>query len=204
MPATPLFPPRDSRALASARLLEGAQVLRESADACAEALARAAELVGDALAAGHRVLVFGNGGSASQALHLAAELTGRFARERAPLPALALGASGPELTALANDYGFERAYARLVEAHGRPGDAVVAFSTSGDSENVVAGVREARTRGLRTVGLSGRGGGKLASLVDVAIVIPSDVTPRIQEAHLALAHALCEIVEERFGDSPSA
>jgi D-sedoheptulose 7-phosphate isomerase len=144
---------------------------------------------------GGRALVFGNGGSASDAQHLASELAGRFDRERPALPALALTANSSDLTAIGNDYGFEHVFARLVQAHGRPGDVAIALSTSGRSRNVNAAVSEARSRGLRSIALVGKGGGELASLVDVAVVVPSDSTARIQECHITLAHVLCELVD---------
>lgn len=174
---------------------ESARVKLALLEACAEPIAAAAELLVEAFRAGGRLLAFGNGGSAADAQHFASELTGRFDRERPGLPALALTANPCDLTAIGNDYGFERQFARLVEAHGRPGDVAVAFSTSGDSPNVAAAAREARARGLSTIGLTGKGGGKLASLVDVAIVVPSDSTARIQESHITVAHVLCELVD---------
>jgi D-sedoheptulose 7-phosphate isomerase len=162
---------------------------------CGDAIAEAAGVLIDSLRAGGRVLAFGNGGSAADAQHLAAELAGRFDRERPGLPVLALTANSSDLTAIGNDYGFEQVFARLVQAHGRPGDAVVAISTSGNSPNVKAAVAEARARGLRSIGLLGKGGGALAGLVDVAVVVPSDSTPRVQEVHAVVIHAWCELVE---------
>jgi len=179
-----------------ALLEESARVKRAVAEGQAEAIARAAALVAEAFRAGGRALLFGNGGSAADALHIAAEWCGRLGRERPGLPALALGANPSELTAIANDYGFERVFARLVEAHGRPGDVAIALSTSGDSANVLAAVDEARVRGLATLALVGKGGGKLAGRVELAVVVPSDDTQRIQEAHIAIGHALAELVED--------
>jgi len=166
------------------------------ATSAAEPIASAAELLVQAFRAGRKALLFGNGGSAADAQHIAAEWSGRLARERAPLPALALGANPAELTALANDYGFERVFARLVEAHGRPGDVAIAISTSGRSPNVLAGVEAARAAGLRTIALTGRLGTLLAERVDVALRVPSDDTQRIQEAHLAIGHVLAALVDE--------
>ena len=157
-----------------------------------------------ALRGGSKLLAFGNGGSAADAQHLAAELAGRFERERPALPALALTANTSDLTAIGNDYGFEQVFARLVEAHGRPGDVAIAISTSGNSENVLRGVDAARARGLRSIGLTGKGGGKLAARVDVAVVVPSDVTARIQEAHATIVHVLCELVELALFPGPAA
>jgi D-sedoheptulose 7-phosphate isomerase len=179
-----------------ARLEEGARVQRAVAAAQADAIARAAALVAESFRAGGRALLFGNGGSASDALHLAAEWSGRLGRERPGLPALALAGNPAELTALANDYGYARVFERLVGVHGRAGDVAIALSTSGDSPNVLAAVDEARARGLRTLALTGKGGGKLAGRVELAIVVPSDDTQRIQEAHIAIGHALAELVED--------
>ncbi|MGI9590142.1 MAG: D-sedoheptulose-7-phosphate isomerase [Myxococcota bacterium] len=176
-------------------LEESARVKRDTLETAGSRIAEAAELAIETFRAGGRLLAFGNGGSASDAQHLAAELAGRFDRDRPGLPALALTANSSDLTAIGNDYGFDRVFARLVEAHGRPGDLVVGISTSGDSANVVAGVEQARDRGLRTIGLVGKGGGRLAGCVDVAIVIPSDSTARIQECHITAIHVLCELVD---------
>jgi len=117
-------------------------------------------------------------------------------RERPALPAIALTANTSDLTAIGNDYGYDHVFARLVEAHGRPGDVAVAISTSGNSPNVLEAVAVARQRGIATIGLTGRGGGKLATCVDVPIVVPSDRTPRIQESHIAMIHVLCELVDD--------
>ncbi|MCA9737182.1 MAG: D-glycero-beta-D-manno-heptose 1-phosphate adenylyltransferase [Gemmatimonadetes bacterium] len=163
-----------------------------------EAVARAAELWIRTLRAGGRILFCGNGGSAADAQHLAAELTGRFERERAPLPGLALTTDTSALTAVGNDYGFADVFARQVRALGRPGDTLVALSTSGRSDNVVRAVEEARRRGVRTVGLLGRDGGVLAERVDVALVVPSDRTARIQEVHILIGHHLCGQVDEAW------
>ncbi len=169
---------------------------RATLDAQAGAIERAADRIVECLRGGGRVLAFGNGGSASDAQHLCAELAGRYERERPGLPALALTANTSDLTAIGNDYGYERVFARLVEAHGRSGDVAVAISTSGNSPNVLRAVETARERGIATIGLTGRGGGKLASLVDVPIVVASDRTARIQESHITILHVLCELVEE--------
>jgi D-sedoheptulose 7-phosphate isomerase len=189
--------PRGDGRLARVRasLEESARVKRDTFEAAGARIADAAELVIAAFRAGGRLYAFGNGGSASDAQHLAAELAGRFDRDRPGLPALALTANTSDLTAIGNDFGFDRVFARLVEAHGREGDVAVAITTSGDSPNVIAGVEEARARGLRTIGLLGKGGGKLADAVDVAIVIPSNSTARIQECHIAVIHVICELID---------
>ena len=162
----------------------------------------AAAIIADALRQGGKLLLFGNGGSAADAQHIAAELVGRFLLERAPLPALALSDNGASVTAIANDYTFVDVFARQVAGLGVPGDVVLAISTSGSSPNVLAGVAEARARDMHTIGLTGADGGALASAVDVCIAVPADSTPRIQEAHTVVAHLLCEIVERELARRP--
>jgi D-sedoheptulose 7-phosphate isomerase len=180
----------------SAAFDESARVKREFAAGHAQAMERAARILIDCFSRGGKVLLFGNGGSAADAQHIAAEWEGRFRRERPGLPAIALTANSSNLTAIGNDYGFERVFARLVEAHGRKGDVAIAISTSGNSPNVLAGLDEARVRGMHTLGLAGNDGGKLAGLVDVALVVPSDRTDRIQEVHITALHALCDAVDD--------
>jgi phosphoheptose isomerase len=161
------------------------------------AVVQAADAVLDAYARGGKVLVFGNGGSAADAQHFAAELVGRFERDRPGMAAVALTTDTCALTSVANDYGFERIFARQIEALGREGDVVVAISTSGASPNVIAGLREAAARGLRTIALTGRNGGELGTLADIHINVPHDTTCRVQEVHMTLLHAICGIVEGR-------
>ena len=177
-----------------------ATVARESSGAIFEA----ALLIMGCLRNGGKVLFFGNGGSAADAQHLAAELVGRFVRERAGLPAIALTTDSSILTAVGNDYGFEQVFARQIQALGRPGDVAVAISTSGNSANVLEGVKEARKRNLKTIGLTGTGGGALAQQADVAITIPSTSTARIQECHIAIGHLFCELVDADFSESKSS
>jgi len=183
-------------------LEESARVKRALSSSSAEAIARAASVLVDAFAAGRKALLFGNGGSAADAQHIAAEWTGRLSRERPALPALALTANTSELTALGNDYGFDRVFARLVEAHGRAGDVAIAVSTSGNSTNVLAAVDAASSLGLRTIALTGRGGGRLADRVELALVVPSDDTQRIQESHIAIGHVLAELVDAALFPAP--
>lgn len=166
-----------------------------------ERLRRAIQAVVRALRDGHKLLVCGNGGSAADAQHLAAELVCRMEREGAALPALALTANGPIITAWANDHRFEDVFARQVEALGRPGDVLVAISTSGRSPNVIQAVQTARRRGLFTIGLLGRGG-RLAELVDLALLVPSSHTPHVQECHVVIYHALCRGVEAALRGEP--
>lgn len=150
---------------------------------------------------GKKVMLFGNGGSATDASHIAAEFVGRYRRDRDPLPALALGTDMAALTCIANDYDFTDIFSRQVLAHGRKGDVAIAISTSGNSLNVIRGVEAAHDRGLVTVGWTGATGGKLMDLVDYSFRVPSSVTARIQECHITLGHVLCELIEERlFGD----
>ncbi len=185
----------DAAARVRATLLESARVKEVVARELAGEIAAAAQLVAAAYRAGRKTLLFGNGGSASDAQHIAAEWTGKLGRERRALPSIALSANSSDLTAIGNDYGYERVFARLVEAHGVAGDVAIAISTSGNSPNVIAAVEEAKRRGLRTIGLLGRGGGKLAGHVELALVVPSADTQRIQEAHIAIAHAIAEVVD---------
>jgi D-sedoheptulose 7-phosphate isomerase len=151
--------------------------------------------------AGGKLLLFGNGGSAADAQHMAAELVGRFLLDRPPLPAIALTTDTSALTAIANDYGFEHVFSRQVEALGDAGDATLAISTSGASPNVLTAVRTARTKGLHTIALVGPGGSELESLADVVVVVDAE-GPAIQEGQLTVEHALCAAVEEElFGTS---
>jgi D-sedoheptulose 7-phosphate isomerase len=161
-------------------------------------IAQAAGMITASLAEGGKLLLFGNGGSASDASHIATEFVARFMRDRRALPALSLCADQSALTAIANDFGYERVFARQLEALGAPGDVVLAISTSGRSPNVLAGTRAARSLGLTTIGLSGAGGGDLAGLVDVCLRVPSETTARIQEGHILIAHVLCELVEQEL------
>jgi D-sedoheptulose 7-phosphate isomerase len=170
-------------------------VIGQAREANRAALPAAARVLAASLGAGRKVLFCGNGGSAADAQHAAAELVGRFARERRAWPALALTGDTSVLTAVANDYGFDRVFARQVEAYGGAGDALVAISTSGASPNVLRAVEAARSLGLATIGLTGGAGGALGGLVDVHLVAPSASTPRVQEAHAVLLHALCDLVE---------
>ncbi len=185
----------DPVASVRATLEASAAAKRAVAVQLAEPIAHAGEWVAAAYRAGGKTLLFGNGGSAADAQHIAAEWTGKLGPDRAALPSLALTANTSDLTAIANDYGFERVFARLIEAHGRAGDVAIAISTSGNSPNVIAAVEEARRRGLRTIGLLGKGGGKLAGLVELALVVPSADTQRIQECHIAIGHAIAELVD---------
>jgi D-sedoheptulose 7-phosphate isomerase len=159
------------------------------------AVVRAADMIRAAFAAGGKVLTFGNGGSAADAQHLAAELVGRFERRRAAFAALALTADTSVLTSVANDDGFVQVFARQIEGLGNPGDVAVAISTSGESANVLEGLRVATLRGMRTVALTGRTGGPVGAAAEIHVNVPDDSAARVQEVHRTLIHAICRIVE---------
>ena len=164
----------------------------------ARVVERMAEVVVDALRAGRRLYVCGNGGSAADSQHIAGELVGRFMKERAALPCVALTTDTSVLTALGNDYDFDAIYERQVEAHVRQGDVLLAISTSGSSPNVLRAVARAREQGATTLGLAGRDGGRLAQAVHLCLVVPAQTSPRIQEVHITVAHVLCDLVERRL------
>jgi len=187
--------------LISASLREGAELRTVVARDCSTAIFEAADLITMCLQGDGKLLFFGNGGSAADAQHLAAEFVGRFVRERAGLPAIALTTDSSILTAVGNDYGFDQIFVRQVQALGRRGDIAIAISTSGNSLNVLEGVKEARKRKLKTIGLTGKDGGLLAQQTDVAIMVPSTSTARIQECHIAIGHLFCELVDGDFSES---
>jgi D-sedoheptulose 7-phosphate isomerase len=163
---------------------------------CLPALTAASDALVSAYRAGHKALFFGNGGSAADAQHLAAEFVGRYLRQRDPLPALALNANSSAVTAIANDYGYEQVFARQLQALAARGDVAVGITTSGNSPSVIQALMCARRLGLLTIALTGRSGGQLHGLVDVLIAVPSEETPRIQECHILVGHALCDAVEQ--------
>jgi len=183
------------------RFEDAARTIQAAGQALAGPIARAVELIVESCRSGGGVLLFGNGGSAADAQHVAGELVGRFLKERRGLRAVALTADAAVMTSLANDYGFEAVFARQIEAHGRSGDVAVGISTSGNSPNVVAGLRRARELGLTTIALTGAGGGKCAELADVLLAVPDTHTPRIQQAHQVIYHVLCELVERAVAGS---
>ncbi|GHV03428.1 phosphoheptose isomerase 1 [Campylobacterota bacterium] len=158
----------------------------------------AALMCAASLKSGGRVLLCGNGGSAGDAQHIAAELTGRYKKERKPLAAIALTTDTSALTAIGNDYGFEQIFSRQVEALGRTGDILIAISTSGNSKNILAALRIAHKIGMRSIGLSGKDGGEMRELCDINLIAPSNDTPRIQEMHIFIGHTLCHIIETAF------
>ena len=161
-------------------------------------LADAVAIVVEALRTGRRLWFCGNGGSAADAQHLAAEFSGRFYRDRKALPAEALHCNSSYMTAVANDYGYEFVYSRIVEGICEPGDVLVGLSTSGNSANIVKAFETARSKGVRTIGFTGAGGGRMGPLSDILLDVPSTDTPRIQEAHILMGHILCQLSEELF------
>ena len=166
-------------------------------------LARAARMIIESMRAGGKLLIFGNGGSAADAQHVAAELAFKMGREREALPALALTTDTSLLTAIGNDRSFDFIFARQIQALGREGDIALAISTSGNSPNVVEAVKQARAIQIGTVWLLGAGGGKLAALVDLALIVPHNDTPRIQEVHIAASHIICQLIEDELDSTIS-
>jgi D-sedoheptulose 7-phosphate isomerase len=161
-------------------------------------LSDAVAMVVGALRSGHRLWFCGNGGSAADAQHLAAEFSGRFYRDRRALPAEALHCNSSYMTAVANDYGYEYVYSRIVEGVCEEGDVLVGLSTSGNSANILMAFQSARAKGVRTIGFTGAGGGRMAPLSDILLDVPSTDTPRIQEAHILMGHILCQLAEEAY------
>jgi D-sedoheptulose 7-phosphate isomerase len=177
-------------------LLESIQVKEELLRSGLGQIVEIAELTISCLKKGGKMIVFGNGGSASDSQHIAAELVGRFKKDRAGLPAIALTTNTSILTAVANDYGYEVVFAKQVEALAQKNDIAIGISTSGKAKNVAAAIKQAKKMGVKTVALTGGDGGELAKLADVSLIVPSMVTARIQEAHITVGHIICELVEE--------
>jgi D-sedoheptulose 7-phosphate isomerase len=184
--------------------LDGAIALhRKVRERDLSAVVKAAETIRTAFVGGGKVLAFGNGGSAADAQHLAAELVGRFEQRRAAFAAVALTSDTSVLTSVANDEGFGHVFARQIEGLGNPGDVAVAISTSGESANVLEGLRVATLRGMRTIALTGRGGGPVGAAAEIHVNVPDDSAARVQEVHRTLIHAICRIVEGPERVSPS-
>ena len=156
---------------------------------------QATDMVVASLRAGGTLLIAGNGGSAADAQHIAGEFVGRFLKERRALPCIALNTNSTIITAIGNDYSYDKVYSRQVEAFGKPGDVLLAITTSGNSGNILEASKVARAVGLKVIGLTGQGGGKLAPLCDLLLDVPSPETPRVQEMHILIAHILCELAE---------
>ena len=175
---------------------ESIEAKRAFFDSRADTVARAAELLIASIKSGGKVLIFGNGGSAADAQHIAAELVNRLNYDRPPIAAIALTTDTSILTSVGNDSAFDDLFERQLRALGRAGDIAIAISTSGNSPNVLRAVEAARAVGIKTIGLAGRDGGKLAPLVDLAIIVESDSTQRVQETHITIGHILCELIED--------
>jgi D-sedoheptulose 7-phosphate isomerase len=179
-------------------LAEHAQILEHVRQQMCVEIMQAAEQIRSTLAAGGKILLCGNGGSAADAQHFAAELVGRFETERRGLPAIALTTDTSAMTAISNDYGFEQLFSRQVEAMATAKDLLVAISTSGQSQNVLQAVKKAKELDCATLGLTGKNGGEIAAMVDCSLVVPAQRTARIQEMHLLIIHLLCELIDAEF------
>jgi D-sedoheptulose 7-phosphate isomerase len=179
-------------------LEESARIKRDIAKTKAGEIEQMVGLIIASYRAGGKVILLGNGGSAADAQHIAAELVGRFKLERQALPAIALSTNTSTLTALANDYGYDTVFSRQLEAFASEKDVVIGISTSGESPNVIEAMKTAKRKGAKTIGLTGRSGAKLAEVVDLILTVPSDSTARIQEAHITIGHIVCELVEREL------
>jgi len=177
---------------------ESIDAKRRFFDQASQDVARAARMIIDSMRSGGKLLIFGNGGSAADAQHIAAELAFRMGRERDALPALALTTDTSMLTAISNDLSFDFVFSRQIQAVGREGDVVLAISTSGNSPNVIEAVKQARQIGIKTIGLLGAGGGKARAMVDLPLIVPHNETPRIQEVHIAAGHIICQLIEDEL------
>jgi len=180
------------------RLQESAQIKTAIAKSKISEIERMVDFIITAYKAGGKVVLFGNGGSAADAQHIAGELVGKFKLNRQALPAIALTTNTSILTAVANDYGYETVFSRQVEALVNEKDVVIGISTSGNSPNVIEAIKTAKMKGAKTIGLTGGNGGKLAEVADLVLMVPSDSTPRIQEAHITIGHIVCELVEREL------
>ncbi|MDD5097054.1 MAG: D-sedoheptulose 7-phosphate isomerase [Candidatus Omnitrophica bacterium] len=179
-------------------LLESIQVKEEILRSQVGQILEIAQLMIDCLKKDGKVIVFGNGGSASDSQHIAAELVGRFKKDRSALAGIALTTNTSVITSLANDYGYDVVFSRQVEALGKKNDVVVGISTSGKAKSVALGLKQAKKMGIKTVALSGGDGGDIVKLADVSLLVPSHVTARIQEAHITVAHIICEMIEQEL------
>ena len=183
-------------------LEESARIKRTIAKNLPDAIEKAARMVIDAYKSGKKVFLIGNGGSAADAQHIAAELAGRFRLERKGLPAIALTVNTSTLTALANDYGYDTVFSRQLEALAQSKDILIAITTSGASANVLKAIETARVMGVTVLALTGENGDKLKSMTDLTIIVPSDNTARVQEAHITIGHIICHLVEKELFDEP--
>ena len=191
-----MMPRIDAQTQVAGAIAESIAVKKALLQTAVPQITEAAAMISASLASGGTLILFGNGGSAGDAQHIAAELVGRFEAERRPYPAIALTTNASSMTAIANDYGYDRTFSRQVAAFAKTGDVAVGISTSGNSRNVVEGVKAAREIGAKTVGLTGEKGGALAGLCDLCLKVPSANTARIQESHIMIGHLLCMLVEQ--------
>lgn len=179
-------------------LYDHQQIIQKVIDSLTGDIETACEMITSVIKNGNKVLIAGNGGSAADAQHIAAELSGRFVKERKALPGIALTTDTSAITAIANDYGYEYVFSRQLEALGQPGDLFIGISTSGNSEGILNAFKAAKKIGCKSLGLSGRTGGKMNDLCDLNIIVPSDITARIQEMHILIGHILCKAVDDLF------
>jgi D-sedoheptulose 7-phosphate isomerase len=201
MPALDKEQERAMKAMIKTQLADHRAVIQKIEDALAGTISDMAETITTSLASGKKLLIMGNGGSAADAQHFAAEIIGRFKLERPALPAIALTTDSSILTAIGNDYGFDAVFIRQVEALAVSGDVVIGISTSGNSPNVRAALVKARALGCTTIALLGRDGGSINGSVDIPVIVPSHDTPRVQEGHITIIHIVCDLVERRlFGN----
>jgi D-sedoheptulose 7-phosphate isomerase len=189
---------RDFEEKIRAMAAESIDVKRRFFEQSSQDLARAARMIIESMRGGGKLLIFGNGGSAADAQHIAAELAFKMGREREALPALALTTDTSLLTAISNDRSFDFVFARQIQAIGREGDVALAISTSGNSPNVIEAVKQARAMGVKTIGLLGACGGRVSSSIDLALIVPHNETPRIQEVHIAAGHIICQLIEDEL------
>jgi D-sedoheptulose 7-phosphate isomerase len=184
--------------MVSTELFDHHQLIQKVMDTLTADIEAACQMMTETISRGNKVLIAGNGGSAADAQHIAAELTGRFVKDRKGLPGIALTTDTSALTSIANDYGYEYVFSRQVEALAQPGDLFIGISTSGNSQGILNAFTAAKNSNCKTLGLSGRDGGKMNELSDLNIVVPSPVTARIQEMHILIGHILCKAVDDLF------
>jgi D-sedoheptulose 7-phosphate isomerase len=176
-------------------MIEESSEVKKLSISLAPAIEKATKLIEGALKSGNKIILAGNGGSASQATHIAAEFTGRYKLERRSLPGISLSSDLSAITAIANDYGYEFVFSRQLEGLGNKGDVFIGLSTSGNSPNIIKAIESARKKGIKTIALIGKDGGKMKGMSDIDLIVPSNNTPRIQECHLMIMHIMCEVVE---------
>lgn len=174
------------------------EIIKKTIETMQETLEEASKLAVETLKNGNKILLCGNGGSAADAQHIAAELVGRYKTERRGLPGIALTTDTSALTAIGNDYGYDRIFDRQVEALANKGDLLIGISTSGNSSNILSALKVAKDMGCKTLGMSGRDGGKMNEICDINLVVPSNDTPRIQEMHILIGHTICQIIDTEF------